>query len=174
VVFSEALEVVCELDTALDAVLEVAAARVAANIVSDVAAERRVSGHERGGWGVSWGAEWGGLGSVCRLFWGSGCCSEARGVVVVAVVNIVDVVDGVHAGVVPGDVAVVAGTGGLVTGAVVAWVSLQVCGAVFQVLGSSVDVPASFSRRGGSSLGSVCVTVSAVVVGAVWVLESTV
>ena len=49
VMFSEALGVVCELDTALDAVLEVPAAGVATNVVSDVAAERRGLGHNGGG-----------------------------------------------------------------------------------------------------------------------------
>jgi hypothetical protein len=87
--------------------------------------------------------------------------------------------DGGCAGVVPGDMAgnggsggsiptvlgvvwVVASVEGLVTRVVEAGVSLQACEAASQVLGGSVDVPASFSRRGGSSLGSVCVTVSAV------------
>ena len=36
-----------------------------------------------------------------------------------------------------------------------------------QVPGGLVDVPASFSRRGGSSLGVVCITASAVEVGVV-------
>ena len=64
-VFSEALEVICELDMALDAILEVAVAGVATNVVSDVAVEQQGSGHERGGWGL-------GRDSVGRL--GMGCC----------------------------------------------------------------------------------------------------
>ena len=91
--------------------------------------------------------------------------------VVVTVVNELDVGDGGHVGIANDDVAVVAGTGGLVTRAVVAGVFLQVCGAVLQVLGSSVDVPASFSRCSGSSLGAVWITASAEVV-VVWVVFS--
>ena len=89
--------------------------------------------------------------------------------VVVTVVNELDVGDGGHVGVATDDVAVVAGMGGLVMRAVVAGVSLQVCGAVLQVLGSSVDVPASFSRCSGSSLGAVWITVLALDTGFVCV-----
>jgi hypothetical protein len=45
---------------------------------------------------------------------------------------------------------------------------------VSQVMGGSVDIPASFSRRGVPSLGAVCIAALAVEVEAVWVVESTV
>ena len=64
VVFSEALEVICELYMALDAVLEVAAAGVAANVVSDMAAERRCSGCKDWGWGACRGP----IGRPCRVW----------------------------------------------------------------------------------------------------------
>jgi hypothetical protein len=155
------LVVVWLLDGALFVVWRVAAAAVATVVGIDVVAGRRGSGLERRGWGVSRGAM-DRVGSVCRRFrsfWG---LFEVEGKVVVAVVNVVDVGDGGRVVVVHGDMAVVTGLGGLISGAVGAEVSLQACEAALQVLGGSVDVPASFSRRGGSSLGSVCVTVSAV------------
>ena len=89
--------------------------------------------------------------------------------VIVTVVNDIDVGDGGCVGIISGYVAALAGTGGLVTRAVVAGVSLQVCGAVLQVLGSSVDVPASFSRCSGSLLGAVWITALALDTGFVCV-----
>jgi hypothetical protein len=86
----------------------------------------------------------------------------------VAVDDVVGVVDGGCASVAAGDMAVVTG---LISGVLGAGVSLQACEAASQVLGGSVDVPASFSRRGHSSLDAVCVTASAIVVIVVWVLE---
>ena len=85
----------------------------------------------------------------------------------VVVGDVVGVVDGADGAVAMGDVAGDGGDDGLVG------VSLA-CMPVSQMLGGSVDVPTSFSRCGSLSLGSVCVTVSAVEVGAVWVLESVV
>ena len=105
--------------------------------------------------------------SECRRFRRVAGRFEAGDGVVVAVVDNVGNVDGGCAGVVSNDVADIAGVDRLVG------VSLA-CMPVSQVLGSSVDVPASFSRRGGSSLGAVCITASTVVVGVVWVLESVV
>ena len=58
-------------------------------------------------------------------------------------------VDGGHAGVIRGDMVALAGKGKLVMRAVGAGGSLQACESMSQVLGSSVDVPASFSRCGG-------------------------
>ena len=90
-------------------------------------------------------------------FWG---LFEAGGTVVVTVVNDIDVGDGGRVGVVHGDMAVVAGM-------VTMWMG------VFRDRSrDSVDVLAFFRSHDGSLLGSVCVTVSAVEVGAVWVLES--
>jgi hypothetical protein len=83
----------------------------------------------------------------------------------VAVVDVVDNVDGGCAGVVSGDVAGLwdargggAGRCGL----------LLACTAVSQVQGGSVDVPASLSGRGGSSSDAVCITALTVVVEVVW------
>ena len=81
--------------------------------------------------------------------------------------GVVDGADGGCVGVVSSDVAASCGNDGLVG------VSLA-CTPVSQVLEVSVDVPASFSRRGGSSLGAVCITASTVVAGVVWVLVSVV
>jgi hypothetical protein len=66
-------------------------------------------------------------------------------------------------------VAALEGLEGLVTRAVGAGGSPGACEAVSRVLGGSVDVPASLSGRGGSSLGAVCVTASAVEGGVVCV-----
>jgi hypothetical protein len=93
---------------------------------------------------------------------------------VVAVVVVVGDNDGGCGGDVRRDMAVVTGLGGLISGAVGARVSLQACEAALQVLGGSVDIPASFSRRGRSSLGAICITASTAVDVVVWVLESVV
>jgi hypothetical protein len=95
----------------------VVAAEVAAVVGGDVAVAVGDSGHERSGWGLCWGAV--GLpGRECRRLRGAGGCFEARDEVVVAVVDVVDNVDGGCAGFVSGDVAAFTETGGLVTGAV--------------------------------------------------------
>ena len=83
------------------------------------------------------------------------------------VVDDVGVVDGADGAVATGDVVSDGGDDGLVG------VSLA-CMPVSQMLGGSVDVPASFSRCGIPSLFIVCVTASTVVVGVIWVLESVV
>ena len=119
--------------------------------------------------------------SECRRFRRvAGRFEGGDGVVVAVVDNVgkvdgsVDVADGGCVAVVGGDVAVVMELGGLISGAVGARVSLQACEAALQVLGGSVDVPVSFSRRGRSSLGAVCITASTAVNVVVWVLESVV
>jgi hypothetical protein len=83
----------------------------------------------------------------------------------VAVDDVVGVVDGCCAAVASGDVAHVGGVDGLVG------VSLA-CMLIPQVLGGSVDIPTSFSRRGGLSLGTVCTTALVVLAKVVCVLES--
>jgi hypothetical protein len=92
---------------------------------------------------------------VCRHFLGVWSWVEAGEAVVVVVVDNIVNVDGGCAGVVSGDVAGLwdargggAGRCGL----------LLACTAVLQVQGGSVDVPASLSGRGGSSLDAVCMT----------------
>jgi hypothetical protein len=90
---------------------------------------------------------------------------EAGAENVVAVVNVVGVVDGTDGAVARDDVAGDGGDDGLVG------VSLA-CVPVSQVLGSSVDVPALFRRRSFSSSCTVCVTALIVLVGVVCVLES--
>jgi hypothetical protein len=86
---------------------------------------------------------------------------------VVIVDGSVDVADGGCDGIVSSDVARNGGVDRLVG------VSLA-CMPVSQVLGSSVDIPASLSRRGGSSLGTVCITALVVLVRVVCVLVSVV
>ena len=61
----------------------------------------------------------------------------------------VDVADGGCVGVINDDVAAFMGMEGLIVGAVCAGGSPQACEAMLQVLGSSVDVPTSFSRCSG-------------------------
>jgi hypothetical protein len=100
---------------------------------------------------------------VCRRFREAGGSSGAGDEVVVVVVDVVGVVDGTDGAVARDDVAGDGGDDGLVG------VSLA-CMPVSQVLGGSVDVSAFFRSRGGSSLGSVCVTALAVEVSCVvWV-----
>jgi hypothetical protein len=94
---------------------------------------------------------------VCRRLRAAGARFEAGAAAVVAVVVVVAVVDGGCASVAAGDMAVVTG---LISGVLGAGVSLQACEAASQVLGCSIDVPTSFSRRGGSSL--VCEAISSV------------
>jgi hypothetical protein len=100
------------------------------------------------------------LGIECRRSRALPGGSEAGGTAVV-------VVDDVVAGVTSGDVAHVGGVDGLVG------VSLA-CMPIPQVLGGSVDIPMSFSRRGGLSLGTVCITALIVLARVVCVLESVV
>ena len=76
----------------------------------------------------------------------------------------VDVADGSD-GIVSSDVACSGGVDRLVG-------VLLACMPVPQVLWGSVDIPASFSRRCGLSLGTICTTVLIVLVRMVWVLES--
>ena len=83
----------------------------------------------------------------------------------VAVDDGVGIIDGVCGAVARGDVAGAGGDDELVG------VSLA-CTPVSQVLGGSVDVPTSFSRCGGLSLGTVCIMVLIVLVMVVCVLES--
>ena len=83
------------------------------------------------------------------------------------VVDNVGVVDGADGAVAMGDMVGDGGDDGLVG------VSLA-CMPVSQMLGGSVDVPASFSRCGIPSSFIVCVTASTVVVGVIWVVESVV
>jgi hypothetical protein len=144
----------------------VVAVGVAAVVCGDVAAKRRGSRGSSGGWRLGWGVV-GRSGSVCRRFRGAGGWFEAGKEVLVVVVNVVgsvdgsvDVADGSCDGIVNSDVARNGGVDRLVG------VSLA-CMPVSQVLGSSVDIPASFSRRGGSSLGTVCILASTMQVGVV-------
>ena len=125
-------------------------------------------------------------GRECRRFRGAGGWFEAGDGAVVAAVNVVGVVDGGCVGVINGDVAALGGVLGcstrlcvavsvvwgvawaleLMVEIVVVWVlafsrgrgcSSLACTAILQVFGSSVDIPTSFVRCGGSSLGdSVC------------------
>ena len=85
----------------------------------------------------------------------------------VVVGDVVGVVDGADGAVARGDVA---GDGG---GDELVGVSL-VCMPFSQVLGGSIDIPASFSRRSGSSPGTVCVTTSTVAVALVGSLHGSV
>jgi hypothetical protein len=164
---SEVSEVVWVLDEALAVVSEVAVAGIAAVVGSDVAVAKGGSGCGTRGWGVCSGAVGRGrLGRVCRRL------RAAGGKVVVVVVKNVGCADGGCVGVVSGDVAALAEMG-LVTGAVGAEGSPQACEAVLQVLGSSVDVPASFSRRGGTSV-AVCIAASKVGVVIIWEATSAV
>ena len=80
--------------------------------------------------------------------------------VVAGIVVVVGAVDGTDGAVARGDVA-----------GLVGWGLSSVCTGVSQVLQSSIDVPASFSRRGGSSSCTVCVAALTVVARVVWVLE---
>jgi hypothetical protein len=160
-------------DTALVAVSRVVAVAVVAIVDCDMAAEQWGSGLEMWGWGRGWGVV-GRFGRVCRRFRGAGGSFEAGEAVLVVVVGGVVDVDGGCAGIDSGDVAGLVGSlGGEGVGGVGSGPSL-VCTAVSQVLPSSIDVPTSFSRRGGSSLSAVCVMVLTVVVGVVWVVESAV
>ena len=86
---------------------------------------------------------------------------------VVVVVDAVVAVDGADGAVARGGVA---GDGG---GDRLVGVSLA-CMPVSQLLGGLVDIPTSFSRRGGSLLGTVCITALIVPVRVVCVLESVV
>ena len=155
--------VVWVLDIAQVVVLQVVATVFVAVIGCDVEVAVGSSGCGTRGCRFCKGAV-GQLGSVYRRSQGAEGCFEAGDeavMVVVVVDNIVGVIDGGCAGVVSGGVAALEGKGGLVTRAMVAGGSPQACEAMSQVLGSSVDIPASFSRHGGSSLGVVCITASA-------------
>jgi hypothetical protein len=135
-------------------VLGVVVVAVGVGVADDVALKVDGSGCGPRAWKRCWGAIcW--FGSECCRFRGVSGCFNAVEVVVVAVVDVDVVVDGGCVGVVNGDVAVVMGLGGLISVAMGAGVSPQACEAASQVLGGSVDVPMSLSRRGGSSLGSV-------------------
>jgi hypothetical protein len=165
------LEAVWALDSALAVVSEVVATVVATVVGDDVAAAMGGSGRKRRGWGL--GCE--GVGWSGNWSWhsqGAGGCFGAGDGVVVVVVNSVGSFDGACAGIVSSDVAALGVRGRLVTGAVGAGGSSSVCMALSQVLGCSIDVPTSFSRRGGPLLSAVCITTSTVEVGMVWVLVS--
>lgn len=129
------------LDEARVVVLGVVAAGFVAVVGGDVAVATGGSGCRRGGWGACWGGRKTGRDTV------------------VDVVDNVDNVDGGCAAVVIDDV---------VTSRAVLGCSAQVCEAVSQVLGSLVDVPTSFSRRGGTSV-AVC-TAASTEGGVVWVV----
>ena len=73
---------------------------------------------------------------------------------VIAVVNVVDVVDGVHAAIVPGEVAVVAGKGGLVmmrAGSFSVWVAAPVAFVVVCIPTSKQSAICVFFSEAGSS-----------------------
>jgi hypothetical protein len=142
------------LDEARVVVLGVVAAGFVAVVGGDVAVATGGSGCRRGGWGACWG--------------GRKTSHET-------VIDVVDNVDGGCAAVVIDDV---------VTSRAVLGCSAQVCEAVSQVLGRSVDVPASFSRHSSTSV-AVCIAVStesvvvvwdavSVVIGVTWVAASVV
>jgi hypothetical protein len=132
---------------------------VVAAVDSDVAASLGGSGCGTGDWGGGWGTI-GRLARVCRRFRGVWSRFWAGDRVVVMVDDSVGVVDGsddVADGVVArGDVAGLLGSLGGEGFRRVDWGLSSVCTAVSQVLQSSIDVPASFSRRGGSSSCTVC------------------
>ena len=185
VTFSGVVAAILVRDETLFIVLEVVAIRVAFDVVSDVTVERRGLGLERRGCGSCRGSV-SRLGRVCRRVRDAGGSFSAGGRVVVAVDDDVGVVDGGCVGVINGDVAALGGVLGCSTRLcvavsvvwgvawvlesmveiVVVWVpafsrgrgcSLLACMAILQVFGSSVDIPTSFVRCGGSSLGdSVC------------------
>jgi hypothetical protein len=99
---------------------------------------------------------------MCRRFRGVWGWFEAWDEVVVVVVDVVGVVDGGCAAVVSSNVAAFTGTGAVGAGG-----SRQACDAMSQVLGSSVDVPASFNRYSSTSV-AVCIAASTVRVVVVW------
>ena len=133
---------------------------VAVVIGRDMVVRKWGSELKRGGWRRFWCVvHW--PGSECHHFRGAGSSFGAGDKAVVVVDDVVGIIDGGCSGIVSGGVAALEGKGGLVMRAMVARGSPQACEAVSQVLGSLVDIPTSFSRHGGSSLGAICITASA-------------
>jgi hypothetical protein len=117
-----------------------------------------------GGWGLSRGGV-GRPGDQCCRSGGAGRVSEAEGEPVVVVVNDICIVDGGCADVVRSGMARLWDARG---GGVGRCGPLLTCSVVLQVQGGSVDIPMSFSGRGGPSLDAVCITALTVVVAVVW------
>jgi hypothetical protein len=130
----------------------------AAVVGSDTAVTLGASGLDMGGWGLVWGAG-DRPGTQYHRSSGPGGGSEARGGILIAIVNDIGIVDGSCAAVASGDVAGLVGSLGEAGFSRVGWELSLVCTAVSQVLQSSIDVPMSFSRRGGSLSCVVCMAV---------------
>jgi hypothetical protein len=160
---------------ALAVVSDVAVAGIAAVVVSDMAVATGGSGCETRSGGVCRGAV-GRLGSVCRRLQDAGGSFEVGNQVVVAAVDVADNVDRGCAGFISGDVAVLAGKGGLVMRAMGAggsfsvWVAVSLVLVIVWVLKLVQSVVCAVADC-HCRLSFACVAISWVLV-LVWVLES--
>ena len=137
---------------------EVTATVFIAVVGDDVALAAGGSGWETRGWGLCDGAV-GRSGNECRCLRGAVSCFGAGDGVVVAVVNIVGIVDGGCAGVDGGNVAALGGALGCVSRV---WVAISVVLGVVWVLKSAVVETASV----------VWISTLVVLTASVWVLTS--